>query len=187
MQVIARRSAFCCHVPRVGESGHPRPVIGWHVAAGRPLKSPEKACWHPASQVGTGFDRPASASQPASHHRHRSSRSFPGSDKDLPYLWVEGKGQDKNRKLLLGSVFDAATAFGFTGPKRSGGRNGQPRNTGTCSDLQGRRRHGFKWAPVAAFNNPGSSRRSPGRLRKPKPVQHADPGWPCPDQGLLVV
>ncbi len=74
----------------------------------------------------------------------------------------------------LGTV----AGLGCRAPKRSGGLKGRPRNTGTCSDLQGQPCRGFKWHPAAAV----SSGRSAGLLRKPGPVHHVDPGWPGPNQ-----
>ncbi len=58
-------------------------------------------------------------------------------------------------------------------PKRSGGLKGQPRNTGTCSDLQGQPCRGFKWPPAAAVC---SATATPGLLEG----QQASSGSPDP-------
>ena len=127
------------------------------------------------SLLATGLDRPP----PASHVSHGFSFPIPGSDK-IVRLWAEcEKETNKTKKARFPDAgLGTVAGLGCRAPKRSGGLKGRPRNTGTCSDLQGQPCRGFKWHPAAAV----SSGRSAGLLRKPGPVHHVDPGWPGPNQ-----
>ena len=171
MQVIAQLSAFCCNVPSPGPRANPRLVIGGCMSRPRPLKSPDGPAARPHISAGHGTGSPP----PASHVSHGFSFPIPGSDK-IVRLWAEcEKRQTRQKKARFpGAGLGTVAGLGCRAPKRSGGLKGRPRNTGTCSDLQGQPCRGFKWHPAAAV----SSGRSAGLLRKPGPVHHVDPGWP---------
>jgi hypothetical protein len=110
-------------------------VIGLHFAAGPPLKFPQQRLPNKSRRWPRGWSPSESSTR-------------------LP-RFLTNQTNTAKRSLLPPS----GRRTRLRHPKRSGVRKGQPRNMGTCTDLQGRRRHSFKWLRSTAVKNPGAQLR----------------------------